>query len=33
MFSLNHLRWQFCFDISFALLLTFGAVAAVGFSA
>jgi hypothetical protein len=33
MLSLDHLRWQFCFDISFALLLTFGAVAAVGFSA
>jgi hypothetical protein len=33
MFALNRLHWQFCFDISFALLLTFGAVAALGFAA
>jgi hypothetical protein len=33
MFALQRLHWQFCLDVSFALLLTLGAVAALSLSA
>lgn len=33
MFAQQRLHLQFCFDISFAVLLTLGAAAALGFSA
>jgi hypothetical protein len=33
MFAQQRLHWRFCLDVSFALLLTLGAVAALGFSA
>lgn len=33
MFALQRLHWQFCLDVSCALLLTLGAVAALSLSA
>ena len=32
MFAQQRLHWQFCLDMSFALLLTLGAAAALGYS-
>ena len=32
MFALQRLHWQFCLDVSCALLLTLGSIAALGLS-
>lgn len=33
MFALQRLHWQFCLDVSYALLLTLGSIAALSLSA